>query len=96
MTTILLAGTGAVGVRTARQLLETAGVDQLLVTDRRPERATELAAAQQLLADATLRWDSGRSVLLDVGVTANQQTGARAAMSDVWRRSSRGAVAALK
>jgi phytoene dehydrogenase-like protein len=32
--------------------------------------ATELTAARQLLADATLRWDSGRSVLLDVGVTA--------------------------
>jgi hypothetical protein len=45
VTTILLAGTGAVGVRTARQLLETAGVDQLLVTDRRPERAEELATA---------------------------------------------------
>ena len=45
MTTILLAGTGAVGVRTARQLLETAGVDQLLVTDRHADRATELAAA---------------------------------------------------
>lgn len=45
MTAVLLAGTGAVGVRTARQLLETAGVDQLLVTDRRPERATEVAAA---------------------------------------------------
>jgi hypothetical protein len=45
VTTILLAGTGAVGVRTARQLLETAGVEQLLVTDRRPERAEELATA---------------------------------------------------
>jgi hypothetical protein len=43
VTTILLAGTGAVGVRTARQLLETAGVEELLVTDRRPERAEELA-----------------------------------------------------
>jgi phytoene dehydrogenase-like protein len=32
--------------------------------------ATELAAAQRLLADATLLWDSGRSVLLDLGVTA--------------------------
>jgi phytoene dehydrogenase-like protein len=34
--------------------------------------ATELAAARQLLADATLSWDSGRSVLLDVGVTARR------------------------
>jgi phytoene dehydrogenase-like protein len=32
--------------------------------------ATELTAAQRLLADATLLWDSGRSVLLDLGVTA--------------------------
>lgn len=34
--------------------------------------ATELAAAQHLLADPTLHWDSGRSVLLDVGVTARR------------------------
>ena len=45
MTAILLAGTGAVGVRTARQVLETAGVDQLFVSDRSADRATELAAA---------------------------------------------------
>jgi phytoene dehydrogenase-like protein len=34
--------------------------------------ATELTAAQRLLVDATLRWDSGRSVVLDVGVTARR------------------------
>lgn len=45
MTTVLLAGTGAVGIRTARQLVETAGVDRLLVSDRHAERAAELAAA---------------------------------------------------
>ncbi|MBA2472172.1 MAG: hypothetical protein H0V41_08015 [Pseudonocardiales bacterium] len=45
--------------------------------------ATELTAAQRLLADATLRWDSGRSVLLDVGVTA------RRAMHSRWSTSTR-------
>ncbi|MDQ2789163.1 MAG: FAD-dependent oxidoreductase [Pseudonocardiales bacterium] len=34
--------------------------------------ATELTAAQRLLADATLHWDSGASVLLDVGVIARR------------------------
>lgn len=45
MTAVLLAGVGAVGVRAARQLAETPGLDHLLVTARRPERAAEVAAA---------------------------------------------------
>lgn len=45
MTTILLVGTGAVGTRAARQLLETAGVERLLLADRHADRAEELATA---------------------------------------------------
>jgi hypothetical protein len=45
MTTVLLAGTGAVGLRAARQLVDSSGVDRLLVGARRPRYAHELAAA---------------------------------------------------
>ena len=50
MTSVLLAGVGAVGVRAARQLAETPGLDRLLVTARRPERAAEVAAALRIEA----------------------------------------------
>ncbi len=43
MTTVLLAGAGAVGGRTARQLLDTPGLDQLLISARATEHARELA-----------------------------------------------------
>ncbi len=43
MTTLLLVGAGALGARTARQLVDTHGVDELLVADRDGERATRLA-----------------------------------------------------
>ncbi len=45
MTTVLLAGAGAVGGRTARQLLDTPGLDRLLVAARATEHARELAGA---------------------------------------------------
>jgi len=45
VTTVLLAGAGAVGARTARQLIETPGLDRLLVAARAIERARELAGA---------------------------------------------------
>ena len=45
MTTVLLVGAGAVGVRTARQLVDTPGVDRLLISARRGDRAAELARA---------------------------------------------------
>ncbi len=51
MTTILLAGAGAVGVRTARQLIETTGIERLLVSDRHGDRADALATT--LGAEAT-------------------------------------------
>jgi len=45
VTTVLLAGLGAVGVRAARQLVDTPDVDSLLLADRSLARAEEVAAA---------------------------------------------------
>jgi hypothetical protein len=45
VTTVLLAGAGAVGGRAARQLLDTPGVDRLLIAARALEHARELAVA---------------------------------------------------
>ena len=52
MTTVLLVGAGAVGGRAGRQLLDTPGVDRVLVTDRSRERAEHLAATLGDRADA--------------------------------------------
>jgi len=43
VTTLLLAGAGAVGVRAARQLLDTSGVDRVLVSARPSAHADEVA-----------------------------------------------------
>jgi len=45
LATILLAGTGAVGIRAARQLADTPGVDALLIAGRNSSRADEIADA---------------------------------------------------
>jgi lysine 6-dehydrogenase len=45
VTTVLLAGAGAVGARAARQLIDTPGLDRLLIAARATERARELASA---------------------------------------------------
>jgi hypothetical protein len=45
LTTLLLAGAGAVAVRAGRQLADTPGVDRLLVTARHAARGAELATA---------------------------------------------------
>lgn len=45
MSTVLLVGVGEVGGRAARQLIETPGVDRLLIADARPTRAADIAAA---------------------------------------------------
>ena len=45
LTTILLDGLGAVGTRAARQLVDTSGVNELLVVDRDPSRAEDVAQA---------------------------------------------------
>ena len=43
--TVLVAGLGEVGVRAARQLIDTPGVDRVIVAARRLEHAREVAAA---------------------------------------------------
>jgi len=45
VTTVALAGAGAVGARAGRQLIETAGVERVLVADRDAKRAATLAGA---------------------------------------------------
>ena len=45
MKTVLVAGLGEVGVRAARQLIDTPGVDRVIVAARRLEHAREVAAA---------------------------------------------------
>jgi hypothetical protein len=50
LTTVLLVGLGAVGGRAARQLVESAGVDHVLVTDRRADRAEALARVMDVEA----------------------------------------------
>lgn len=45
MRTVLLVGTGQVGVRTARQLVDTPGLDRVLVTSKDAERAADLVEA---------------------------------------------------
>jgi len=45
VTRVLLVGAGAVGARAGRQLVDTEGVDDVLVADRTPERAQALARA---------------------------------------------------
>lgn len=57
--TVLLVGAGAVAGRTARQIVETPGVEQLLVASRRSEQAQALAAAMGPSASA-LDWAPGR------------------------------------
>lgn len=42
MSTVLLVGAGAVGARAARQLVDTPGLDRLLIADARPARAAEV------------------------------------------------------
>ena len=45
MKTVLVAGLGEVGIRAARQLIDTPGVDRVIVAARRLEHAREVAAA---------------------------------------------------
>ena len=45
MSTVLVAGLGEVGVRTARQLIDTPGVDRVIVAARRLEHARDISAA---------------------------------------------------
>jgi hypothetical protein len=45
MTTALVVGVGAVGTRTARQLIDTPGIDEVLLADRDTEQLAEVADA---------------------------------------------------
>jgi hypothetical protein len=67
MTTILLAGLGAVGARAARQLAETPGVDRLLVSDRDRERTAMVVDA---LGDRVDELEWGENGPLFAGVDA--------------------------
>ncbi len=69
MTTVLLVGAGAVGGRAARQLVETDGIDRLLVADARPERAADVA---KLMGDAAgvVGWQAGMDLPEGVDIVA--------------------------
>jgi hypothetical protein len=61
VTTVLLVGAGAVGGRAARQLVETPGVDRLLVADARPARAGQVAELMGERA-TTIDWQPGTGI----------------------------------
>ena len=61
MTTVLLVGVGAVGARAARQLVETPGVDRLLLADARPARVAEVAEAMGTKAEI-VDWQPGTAL----------------------------------
>lgn len=61
MTTVLLVGAGAVGARAARQLVETPGIDHLLIADARPARAAEVGDAMGKTAEI-IDWQPGTSL----------------------------------
>ncbi len=67
MNTVLLVGAGAVGARAARQLVETPGVDRLLIADARPARAAEVGGA---MGDAAEIVDWQPRMALPAGVDA--------------------------
>lgn len=67
MTTALLVGTGAVGGRAARQLIETPGIDRVLVADRRTETA---AALQGVMNVEAIEWAPPHAPPPGVGVIA--------------------------
>jgi hypothetical protein len=50
--TVLLDGLGAVGIRAARQLVDTPGLDTLLITARGPAHAAEIASSLGARAEA--------------------------------------------
>jgi hypothetical protein len=70
MTTVLLAGLGAVGTRAARQLADTPGVDRLLVVDRDAERTAMVAEALGDRVDA-LEWGGAGPALAGVDAVAS-------------------------
>jgi len=69
VTTALLVGLGAVGARAARQLVETDGLDRLLVADRRGKRAQSLATSLGERAEV-VKFSPGDPLPAEVGVVA--------------------------
>ncbi|MCZ7527841.1 MAG: hypothetical protein M5U14_16575 [Acidimicrobiia bacterium] len=71
MSVVLVAGAGAVGVRAARQLVETPGVEKVVVAERRGHRGEAVARALGDRGEA-LRWRAGDPLPdgLDVVVSA--------------------------
>ncbi|MEO6467696.1 MAG: hypothetical protein ABIP21_01245 [Acidimicrobiia bacterium] len=67
MSTVLLVGAGAVGARAARQLVDTPGVDRLLIADARPARAAEVGG---VMGDAAEIVDWQPRMGLPAGVDA--------------------------
>lgn len=74
MTTVLLAGLGEVGVRCARQLLETSGVERLLIATRSKRRAAETAASLGPRAEP-IEWEPGSDLPAGVDVVASALPG---------------------
>jgi hypothetical protein len=69
VTRVLLVGAGAVGGRAARQLVETPGIDELLVADARPKRAAQVAEVMGARA-TTIDWQTGMPLPDDVDAVA--------------------------
>ena len=67
MTSVLVAGLGETGVRAARQLLDTPGIDRVVVAARTEARAREVAAA---LDDGAEAWALGASGEFPPGIDA--------------------------
>lgn len=69
MTTALVVGAGAVGTRAARQLVDTPGIDRLLIADREAAQAKEIADALGAKATA-IDYEAGLAIPNDVDVVA--------------------------
>src|SRR5204862_7003101 len=67
VSTVLVVGLGEVGVRAARQLIDTPGVDRVIVADRHLDHAREVATA---LHDGAEPYRLGRDDPLPEGLDA--------------------------
>ena len=73
MTSVLLAGAGEVGSRAGRQLLDTEGIDRVVVTDRSADRARALSTALGPAASSRVwppAWDDIDAVAVAFAGTA--------------------------
>jgi hypothetical protein len=74
VTTILLAGLGDVGVRAARQLLETEGIDELLIATHAGRSADEIVANLGRRA-RRIQWHPGDELPTEVDLVASALPG---------------------